>query len=316
MDPRRLLPTPPGVKVADGLARLQRAFGETLRTRVAGEGAGERGKTIWGKPGVRWFTPDDPIWRVHEDAAKFVGGIGALLLQSLHPAAMAGVAGHSGYKSDPWGRLMRTADYIAYTTYATIDDAEAVIAKVRLVHERVRGRDHRGRPYRASDPHLLTWVHAAEIASFLDTHTAYGDAPLTVAEADSYVDQTGLAARLLGIPEPPASVAGLWDLLDSYRPELELSPAAKEAADFLVSHPPLPWVARPGYATLVAGAVATLPGWAREMLNLPFDRLAASVGRPLGRFGAGAVRWGLSGLEDGRRRSSAPKSEGGAGIYA
>ena len=110
------------------IKRLQRAFGESVRSRVAGEDAAERATQIWGKPGPRWFTRTDPIWRVHEDASMFPGGIAALLLQTLHPLAMAGVAGHSGYRADPWGRLKRTSDYIAITTYATIPDAEALIA--------------------------------------------------------------------------------------------------------------------------------------------------------------------------------------------
>ena len=156
----------PGVRVA------QRALGEVLRSKVAGSDAGERGLQIWGTPGQRWFVPTDSIWRVHEDAAMFPGGVAALLLQSLHPLAMAGVAGHSGYKGDPWGRLHRTSNYIAVVTYGTIPDAEALIAQVRGVHERVRGKDERGRPYRASDPHLLTWIHVAEIAAFLWTHRA------------------------------------------------------------------------------------------------------------------------------------------------
>lgn len=302
----RTLPKPPVRHVADALARAQRAFGEALRTRVAGEDAAERGQRIWGSPGERWFTPDDPVWRVHEDASMFVGGIAALLLQSLHPAAMAGVAGHSGYRSDPWGRLERTADYIAYTTYATIPAAEAVIARVRGVHERVRGADHRGRPYRASDPRLLAWVHAAEIVSFLDAHTAYGAAPLSPDAADTYVAQTGVAARLLGVLDPPTTVAGLRATLDAYRPELELSPAAKDAARFLLADPPLPWAARPGYGTLAAGAVAILPRWARAELRLPLGELTAAVGRPLGRFGAAAVRWGLAGVGDGRRSAPPP----------
>ena len=144
---------------------VQRSLGLLLRERVAGSDAAERAQQIWGKPGPRWFTATDPIWRVHRDAAMFVGGLTALLLQSLHPQAMAGVAGHSGYKSDPWGRLQRTSHYIATTTYGTVPDAEAVIAKVRSVHERVRGRDDAGRPYRASAPPLLKWVHLAQAGS-------------------------------------------------------------------------------------------------------------------------------------------------------
>ena len=137
---------------ADHLARLpQRRLGAALRSRVAGEDAVERAKVIWGRSGERWFTPEDPVWRVHADAAMFPGGVAALLLQSLHPLAMAGVAGHSGYRGDPWGRLQRTSHFLATTTFGTVEDAEATIEHVRGIHERVRGRDSRGRAYRASD---------------------------------------------------------------------------------------------------------------------------------------------------------------------
>lgn len=288
-----------GVNVLGG---LQARLGHALRDRVAGERADERAAAIWGKPGERWFAPTDPVWRVHADASMFPGGVTALLLQSLHPLAMAGVAGHSGYKGDPWGRLQRTSDYLAITTYGTIADAEATIAHVRAVHERVRGKDYRGRSYRASDPHLLTWVHAAEVWSFLAAFRAFGDGALSAADADTYVAQAGLPAAKLGVPEPPRSVAALEELLASYRPELEATPAAREAAAFLLYTPPLPVAFRPGYWTLAAGGVAILPPWARAMLRLPLpDAVARHVGRPVGRFGAAAVRWGLAGVSDARR---------------
>jgi len=301
-----ILPTPPAAPIVRGVAKAQRAFGELLRSKVAGDDAVERGQQIWGKAGERWFTPGDPIWRVHEDASMFPGGIAALLLQSLHPAAMAGVAGHSGYKSDPWGRLQRTSHYIAMTTYGTIPDAEAAIAQVRSVHERVRGKDEFGRPYFASDPRLLTWVHVAETDSFLRAHQAFGERPLTASEADAYVAQAGVPAALLGVREPPRTVWDLRAALEAYRPELEVTDAAREAARFLLAEPPLPLLARPGYGTLVAGALAVLPDWARDALDLPLDRAVAALGRPLGRFGTAAVRWGLAGVEDARRRSRAP----------
>src|SRR5665811_2503424 len=76
------------------LRQVQRAFGEAVRSKVAGSDAAERATQIWGKPGPRWFTPSDPVWRLHEDASMFPGGIAALLMQTLHPLAMAGVAGH------------------------------------------------------------------------------------------------------------------------------------------------------------------------------------------------------------------------------
>lgn len=288
---------------ANAAGDVQRRLGSLLREKVAGSDASQRATQIWGKPGPRWFTESDPIWRVHSDASMFVGGITALLLQSLHPMAMAGVAGHSGYKSDPWGRLQRTSHYLATTTYGTIADAERAIDQVRAIHERVRGKDERGRQYRASDPHLLTWVHLAEAGSFLGAYQALSAHPLTAAEADTYVRQAATAAALLGVIDPPATVAELNEQADSFRPELEASPAALEAARFLLLNPPLPLLARPGYSMLALGAVSLLPGWARRMLRLPVPGpMAQFVGVPVGRFAAGVVRWGMAGVnaEGGR----------------
>jgi uncharacterized protein (DUF2236 family) len=279
----------------------------TLRSKVAGDDASVRAQRIWGAEGERWFTSSDPIWRVHADAAMFSGGVTSLLMQSLHPLAMAGVVGHSGYKGDPWGRLQRTSNYLATTTYGTVEQAEEAIAAVQAIHERVRGRDSAGRPYRASDPHLLLWVHVAEIDSFLRAYRAFGESPLSEAEADRYVEQTGTPARRLGVVDPPSTVAELASVLDRYRPELETTDGAREAARFLLLDPPLPAWARPGYGVIAAGGVSLLPGWARSMLGLPVpDVVARCVGRPLGRLGAGTVRWGLAGL--GTRRPSDPRA--------
>ena len=285
---------------------VQRQLGLMLRSKVAGDDAPARAQRIWGAEGERWFTPADPVWRVHADASMFPAGITSLLLQMLHPMAMAGVAGHSGYKSDPWGRLQRTSEYLATTTFGTVEHAEGAIASVRSIHERVRGKDHRGRPYRAGDPHLLGWVHAAEIDSFLRAYQTFGDTPLTDEEADVYVRQAGIPAARLGVIDPPRSVAELAAVLGSYRPELEATPAAREAARFLLLDPPLPFYARPGYATLASGGVSLLPSWAREMLGLPVpDVVSALVARPLGRLGTAAVRWGMAGLAE-RRPSDVP----------
>src|SRR5215218_5855566 len=181
-----------------GARLVQRQLGKLLRSKVAGDDAPARAQRIWGAEGERWFTPQDPVWRVQADAAMFPAGITSLLLQSLHPMAMAGVAGHSGYKGDPWGRLQRTSHYLATTTFGTVQDAEASIARVRAIHERVRGRDPRGRPYHAADPHLLGWVHVAEAHSFLAAYQRYAVEPLTAAQADTYVTQSALVAERLG----------------------------------------------------------------------------------------------------------------------
>jgi uncharacterized protein (DUF2236 family) len=287
--------------VLDEVARgAQHRMGLALRSRVAGDDAAQRAKVIWERRGERWFSPGDPVWRVHADAAMFPGGVAALLLQSLHPSAMAGVAGHSGYRGDPWGRLQRTSHFLAATTFGTVEDAEAAIERVRAIHERVRGQDEHGRPYRASDPDLLRWVHVAEAHSFLASYQRYAAEPLTPREADRYVEQSAVVARRLGAGDVPTDAAGLAAALESYRPVLEATPAARDAARFLLLDPPLPWTARPGYWLLAAGGVALLPKWARRELRLPAAGPAPAVAGGLGRVGTRLVRWAMAGVAEER----------------
>lgn len=291
--------------VTDLSSIVQRRLGDALRSRVAGDDAEERAKVIWGRAGERWFGPEDPVWRVHADASMFPGGVAALLLQSLHPAAMAGVAGHSGYKGDPWGRLQRTSHFLATTTFGTVQDAEAAIARVRGIHDRVRGRDEHGRPYRAGDPHLLRWVHVAEAHSFLTAFQRYAVAPLTDAESDTYVSQSALVAQALGATEVPTTVSELADALTAYRPELEATPAAREAARFLLLQPPLPVMARPGYGLIASGGVSLLPRWARRQLRLPLTAPSMAAAGALGRVGTGTVRWAMAGVAAERQLDGA-----------
>lgn len=286
----------------------QRRLGLALRSRVAGDDAPARAQRIWGAEGERWFTEHDPVWRVNADAAMFPGGISALLLQSLHPGAMAGVAGHSGYQGDPWGRLQRTSHYLAVTTFGTVADAEQAIDVVRSVHRRVRGVDHRGTPYAADDPHLLRWVHVAEVWSFLHAYQTYGAEPLGPEDADLFVRQTNTAASRLGATELPESVAELEECLTAYRPELEATPAAREATRFMLLNPPVPLLARPGYGLIAAGGVALLPSWARRMLRLPLYGPGVGVAERAGALSTGLVRWGMAGLAD-RRPGDGPVQE-------
>jgi uncharacterized protein (DUF2236 family) len=277
---------------------VQRRLGQALRSRVAGDDADQAAQRIWGSEGERWFTPEDPVWRVNQDAAMFPGGIAALLLQSLHPSAMAGVAGHSGYKGDPWGRLQRTSHYLAVTTFGTVDHAEDAIAHVRSVHRRVRGKDELGRPYAADDPHLLRWVHVAEIWSFLNAFQRYSGERLSDAEADLFVEQTNKAASRLGATDLPTTVAELEEVIEGYRPELQATTAAREAMRFMLLHPPVPWVARPGYALIAAGGVALLPDWARRELSLRVRGPGLSAATRAGAISTAMVRWGMAGLRD------------------
>jgi len=273
------------------LDTLQRRIGQELFARVAGpEGPANRER--FRKSGPRWFTDDRPIRRVHGDAAMFVGGLRALLLQSLHPLAMIAVAQHSDYREDPWGRLQRTSTFLAATTYGTVEDAQRAVDRVRRVHEHVTGIAPDGRPYRAADPHLLRWVHVAETDSFLRCHQRYGARPLDAAGCDGYVADTARIAIELGVPDPPRSRADLDAALRAYRPELRGSAEAREAARFLVRNPPLPLLARGPYALLAAAAVGELPAWARRELRLPgITGTDSLLVRPAGHAIVGTVRW-------------------------
>jgi uncharacterized protein (DUF2236 family) len=277
-----------------------------VRSRVAGEDAETKAAAIWLSEGPRWFTPEDPIWRVHADASMFPAGLRALLLQSLHPLAMAGVAAHSGYKGDPWGRLQRTSEFLATTTFGTIEHAERQIARVRGIHRRVRGTASDGRAYAASDPHLLRWVHLTEVDSFLMAFQRYAERPLSAEESDLYVEQTAVVAARLGVLDPPTTVAEVRAGIEAYRPELAGTAEARDAARFLLVHAPLPLPARPGYAALAAGAVAMLPRWARLPLRLPWLPVTEHlVSRPIGGAATSAIRWAMRADEDVRHRRSA-----------
>lgn len=221
-------------------------------------------------PGL--FGPGSAIWRVHGDPSMLIGGLRALLLQTLHPLAMAGIAEHSDYRHDPWGRLHRTGRFVGSTTFGTTAAAEASIEAVKRIHGRVRGIAPDGRPYAADDPHLMLWVHITEADSFLTSYHRYGEGRLTQAEADDYVAQMAEIARRLGAEDPPTDEASLAARLEAFRTEVRATGQAREAVRFLLV-PPVPLLARGAYGLIAAAAIASLPGWAQRQLWLPVPPL-------------------------------------------
>jgi uncharacterized protein (DUF2236 family) len=278
-----------------GLTNVRDGLGQRLFGLVAGPDGPANRARIHETPGPRWFAEDRPVRRVHGDASMFVGGLRALLLQSLHPLAMAGVADHSDYRGDPWGRLQRTSTFLAVTTFGPADDAQRAVDKVRGIHRRVHGTAADGRPYEASDPHLLEWVHIAEVDSFLLAHQLYGANPLDQRGRDDYVADTARVAAALGVVDPPLTERQLKQRIADFRPELASTQAAREAAKFLLLTPPLPLLAKPPYAVLATTSVAMLPAWARLPLRLPYlPPLETTAVRMAGRSLVGGIRWALN----------------------
>lgn len=273
----------------------RRAVADAVRSRVVGPDPDLRARELFDAPGERWFTVDRPIKIVHSDTSMFVGGLRALLLQSLHPLAMAGVAQHSDYRHDPWGRLQRTADFLAATTFGPAEESQRVIDMVRAVHGRVHGTASDGRSYSANDPHLLAWVHLAELDSFLVAHDRYGQVQLSNEQRDGYVHDMSRIASALGVENPPHTVAELNHQLNSYRSELRSSPEARQAARYLLFSAPLPAVARPPYALLSAAAISLLPVWARIPLRLPWLPVSEKmIIAPAGNVLVNTLRWAIA----------------------
>lgn len=212
------------------------------------------------------FEPESVIWRVHGDVTTMmIGGVTALLLQMLHPAALAGVWEHSTFRDDMLGRLRRTAKFIAITTYAERELAEAAIEKVKAVHEYVHGTLEDGTPYRASDPRLLAWVHVCETIGFLDAWIAYGEPGMSPADQDTYVQQAGLVARALGADPVPGTRVEAEALIKEFMPELRTDSRTRAVAGMVLSQPSPSLAASPAQHLLMHAAVDLLPDWAKAM---------------------------------------------------
>ncbi len=288
------------------LLSTARDLGQREITKVLGdarEGAMDRVRQSMGLTGVppdpcldpnEAYLPVDGAARViHADlASMLIGGLASLLLQMLHPAAMTGVAEHSRYRDDPLGRLAQTATFVGTTTYGSRSDAEALIQRVAAVHGGVRGFLPDGTSYRASDPHLLRWVHVVEVSMFLAGVRAFGPQPISSELADAYVAEMSVIAIGLGLPDPPINEGELRQQLEDFRCELSLIPAGRDARNFVlrgVSQRPLE---RAAYTSLVAAAVGILPTWAQRQLEIPVLPLAnVVVVRPVAATVAAGLRF-------------------------
>ncbi|MFB7513443.1 oxygenase MpaB family protein [Streptomyces sp. NPDC056144] len=208
-------------------------------------------------PGL--FGPESVTWQLHSDPVMWIAGVRALWLQALHPVAVRGIMINSTFREDPWGRLLRTASFVGTLSYGTAEAAEAAGARVRRIH-RLLGVD---------DPELLLWVHCAEVDSYLSVARRSG-VPMTDAQADRYVDEHRVSARLVGLdPEgAPASVAELASYFEEIRPRLAGGADARTVEDFL-RRPPVKPVLVPAreviWRRVAALAYDTLPPYAHAL---------------------------------------------------
>jgi uncharacterized protein (DUF2236 family) len=246
-----------------------------------------------GDPGL--FGPDAICWQVHGDfTSMLVGGVAALLLQMLEPRALAGVWDHSTFREDIHGRLGRTATFIAATTFGSRADALSLIDRVKRIHERVTGTTPDGRAYAASDPDLLTWVHVAEMSSFLKAHLLYVNPALSEADQDRYFDETARVSEMLGARNIPRTRAAIDAYLQEKRPALSFGPRTADVVRVLMRAPAPNRATWPAARVLLHAGPDLLPDWAQEMMGLDrFAGLRRAVVRPGVRSIAPVMRWAL-----------------------
>jgi uncharacterized protein (DUF2236 family) len=229
---------------------------------------------------VGLFGPDSVTWKLHREPILLIGGLRSLYLQALHPRAVAAVAQNSGYRSDPWGRLTRTSEYVGTVVYGSTEQVQTAASRLRRLHAQMSAVDPRtGEPFRIDEPDLLRWVHVAEVESFLTTATRAG-LKLTSDEVDTYFTEQRRAAELVGLDPStvPGSAAEVAAYFEAMQPELGLTRDSAETALFLTV-PPVPesWGSRPlrmgltlgptraAYFGIAGTAFALLPPWARRM---------------------------------------------------
>lgn len=245
-----------------------------------------------GDPGL--FGPQAVCWQVHGDfTSMLVGGIAALMLQALHPLALAGVWDHSNFRTDMLGRLRRTGQFISGTTFGATGDADWLIEKVRTIHQHITGHAEDGRPYAASDPDLLTWVHVAEVSHFLAAHLRYRNPHVSLADQDRYYAEIALVAERLGARNVPASRQEIAEYLEGVRPQLVCDHRSHEVLRLLMNAPAPSRLAKPFGALMMQAGVDLLPDWASQMLELPQSEFKRRMVRAGIASTAPLLRWAV-----------------------
>lgn len=251
----------------EALKQLQRQIERQIINLTNSSQGGTNYDQPAGDPGL--FGPGSVCWKVHGDFPVMIcGGISALMLQMMHPLALAGVWDHSNFRADMLGRLRRTSQFVGGTTFGPTAAAKQLINKVRRIHDQVQGIAPDGRPYSANDPALLRWVHVAEHYGFLSSYLRYGPEELSLAEQDQYFDEVALIAEALGATQVPRSRPAVERYLQEMQPELVYDERTAEVMSLLLAAPTPNWMTKPAGYLVTQAAVDLLPDWARATAGL------------------------------------------------
>jgi len=255
---------------------LDELIRKTIRELVGGSGPPIAFLTPKGDRGL--FGPESIAWKVHADfISMMIGGISSLILQALHPQALAGVWDHSSFREDLKGRLGRTAFFIAATTYGSTEMANNVIEKVNRIHTKITGLDEFANPYSAADPHLLAWVHLTETRSFMSSFEDYRKEIISPKEKDRYFFEMKSLGERMGAKDLPSTYANTERAIQAYIPELYFGERASSIIDLLENFPSN-LTAKPFIKLISRAGFLNLPDWVYPMIGKAtpsnFERLA------------------------------------------
>jgi uncharacterized protein (DUF2236 family) len=244
---------------------IEELIRKSIREMVGGGGPPVAFLTPKGDRGL--FGPESIAWKVHADfISMMIGGISSLILQALHPQALAGVWDHSSFREDLKGRLGRTAFFIAATTYGSTEMANNVIEKVNHIHTKISGLDEFGKPYSATDPRLLAWVHLTETHSFMQAFEDYRKEKLSLAEKDQYFSEMKMLGERMGALHLPSTYLGTDSAIKGYIPELYFGERAQSILD-LLEHFPSNLTAKPFIKLITRAGFLNLPDWVYPLIN-------------------------------------------------
>jgi len=244
---------------------LDELIRKTIREMVGGSGPPVAFLTPKGDRGL--FGPESVAWKIHADfISMMIGGISSLILQALHPQALAGVWDHSTFREDLKGRLGRTAFFIAATTYGSTEMANNIIDRVNQIHTKITGFDEFGKPYSATDPHLLAWVHLTETRSFMNAFKDYRTETISPKEKDRYFLEMQALGERMGVVDLPTTYAGTESTIQAYIPELYYGERAKSILDLLENFPSN-LTAKPFIKLISRAGFLNLPDWVYPIIQ-------------------------------------------------
>ena len=247
------------------------------------------------KGDVGLFGPDSVAWQVHANfTAMMVGGLSSLIVQSLHPRALAAVWDHSDFRHKLKERLGRTAYFVAATTYGGEALALNAIRRVNTIHANIRGTDLQGQPYIANEPELIRWVHLVEVTSFLAAYQHLAKQPLSAQACDQYITEMARVGHMLGAVDLPLTYAATQAEMLGYADALSFDARAQEILQIIQAYP-VDLLDQPWMALVLKCAFDVMPSWVLAfMAQTPSCAVQKQVTRIAIQLSAEPVQWMLN----------------------